>query len=91
MDLVTHRHVLIDKPSGHLPDRIEIEVHTDADNLTHAAVLSVLPRRDGPAIWHQRRAGGDASRRRGCAVAQEAAGRALRAPGDRPVGVCAVG
>jgi S1-C subfamily serine protease len=28
--LVTNRHVVIDKPSGHLPDRIEIEVHTDA-------------------------------------------------------------
>ena len=40
--LVTNRHVLIDKPSRHLPDRIEIEVHTDAENLTRSAVLSVL-------------------------------------------------
>jgi S1-C subfamily serine protease len=53
--LVTNRHVLIDRPSGHLPDRIEIEVHTDADNLTHAAVLSVLLYRNGQAIWHQGR------------------------------------
>jgi len=53
--LVTNRHVLIDRPSGHLPDRIEIEVHTDADNLTHAAVLSVRLYRDGHAIWHQGR------------------------------------
>ena len=53
--LVTNRHVLIDRPSGHLPDRIEIEVHTDADNLTHASVLSVLLYRDGRAIWHQAR------------------------------------
>ena len=53
--LVTNRHVLIDRPSGHLPDRIEIEVHTDADNLTHAAVLSVPLYRNAQAIWHQGR------------------------------------
>ena len=52
---VTSRHVLIDRPSGHLPDRIEIEVHTDAGNLTHAAVISVLLYREGRAIWHQGR------------------------------------
>ncbi|WP_088279526.1 serine protease [Ideonella sp. A 288] len=53
--LITNRHVLIDRPSGHLPDRIEIEVHTDADNLTRAAVLSVWLYRDGQAIWRQGR------------------------------------
>ena len=31
--LVTSRHVVIDEPSAHRPDRIAIEVHTDADNL----------------------------------------------------------
>lgn len=51
--LVTNRHVLIDTPSRHLPDRIEIEVHTDAGNLTRSAVLSVLLYRDGTSIWHQ--------------------------------------
>ena len=56
--LITNRHVLSDRPSGHLPDRIEIEVHTDAHNLTHAAVLSVLLYRDGQAIWHQGRDSG---------------------------------
>jgi S1-C subfamily serine protease len=53
--LVTSRHVVIDRPSAHLPDRIEIQVHTDADNLTHAGVMSVLLYRDGQAIWHQGR------------------------------------
>jgi S1-C subfamily serine protease len=53
--LVTNRHVLIDRPSGHLPDRIEIEVHTDADNLTHAATMSVLLYRGGQSIWRQGR------------------------------------
>ena len=53
--LVTNRHVLIDKPSRHFPDRVEIEVHTDADNLTRSGVLSVLLYRDGKSIWHQGR------------------------------------
>jgi len=56
--LVTNRHVLIDRPTGHLPDRLEIELHADAANLTRAAVLSVLLYRDGESVWHQ---GGDAS------------------------------
>ena len=51
--LVTNRHVLIDRPTGHVPDRIEIEMHTDAENLTNAAALSVLLYRDGRPIWHQ--------------------------------------
>jgi hypothetical protein len=50
--LVTNRHVLLDKPSRHFPDRIEIEVHTDETNLTRSAVLSVLLYRDGKSIWH---------------------------------------
>ena len=31
--LVTSRHVVIDEPSEHYPDRLEIELHTDAANL----------------------------------------------------------
>jgi S1-C subfamily serine protease len=55
--MVTNRHVLMDRPSGHLPDRIEIELHTDAGNLTRATAFSVLLYRDGQAIWHQGRDG----------------------------------
>ncbi len=51
--LITNRHVLVDRPTGHLPDRIEIEVHTDASNLTQAAALSVWLYHEGEAIWHQ--------------------------------------
>ena len=46
---------MIDAPSRHFPDRIEIELHTDADNLTRAAVLSVLLYREGKSVWHQGR------------------------------------
>jgi hypothetical protein len=34
--LVTSRHVVIDPPSKHFPDRIEIELHTEAKNLTRS-------------------------------------------------------
>jgi S1-C subfamily serine protease len=57
---VTSRHVVFDRPSGHFPNRIEIELHADAGNLTRAAVLSVLLYRDGMSVWHQGRdAGGE--------------------------------
>jgi hypothetical protein len=51
--LVTSRHVLIDQPSQHFPDRIEIELHTDLRNLTKMAVQSVLLYEDGRSVWRQ--------------------------------------
>ena len=51
--LVTSRHVVMDEPSGHTPDRIEFEVHTDADNLAQSTGFSVLLYRDGKSIWRQ--------------------------------------
>jgi hypothetical protein len=53
--LVTSRHVVIDKPSKHFPSRIEIELHTDAGNLTQSTGLSVLLYKDGKSIWRQGR------------------------------------
>jgi hypothetical protein len=56
--LVTSRHVLFDGPSDHLPDRIEIDLHTDARDLTKLATLSILLYREGRAAWHQARDSG---------------------------------
>lgn len=53
--LVTSRHVVVDKPTKHFPDRIEIEIHTDATNLTRSIGLSVLLYREGKSIWRQGR------------------------------------
>jgi hypothetical protein len=39
------RHVMIDAPSNHFPNRIEIEIHTDAKNLTRSTSMSVLRNR----------------------------------------------
>ena len=51
--LVTSRHVMIDEPSKHFPDRIEIELHTDADNLTQSTGFSIPLYRDGKSLWRQ--------------------------------------
>lgn len=51
--LVTSRHVLIDEPSGHRPNRIEIQFHTDPENLTKMSVLSIWLYENGSSIWHQ--------------------------------------
>ena len=56
--LVTSRHVLFDEPSGHMPDRIEIEFHTDPRDLTRLVTLSVLLYRDQVAVWHEARDSG---------------------------------
>src|SRR5580658_8546048 len=58
--LVTSRHVLLDEPSKHFPDRIEIELHTDIRNLTCSIGLSVLLYHEGKSIWrHGKDTGGE--------------------------------
>lgn len=53
--LVTSRHVVIDKPSKHFPNRVEVALHTDARNLTLSFVLSVMLYQDGKSVWRQGR------------------------------------
>lgn len=55
---VTCRHVVADEASDHHPDRIEIGVHTDADNLTQTTTQSILLHRGGRAVWRQGEDGG---------------------------------
>ncbi len=51
--LVTSRHVVIDEPSKHFPDRLEIELHIDPDNLAKSTGFSIPLYRDGKSIWRQ--------------------------------------
>ncbi len=51
--LVTARHVMIDEPSQHFPDRIEIELHTDPENLVETTGFSIPLYRDGKGAWRQ--------------------------------------
>ncbi len=49
--LVTSRHVCFDEPSGHHPDRLEIELHTDAGNMTDSIGFSIPLYRNGQGVW----------------------------------------
>lgn len=51
--LVTSRHIMIDEPSKHFPDRIEIELHVDRDNLAKSTGFSIPLYRDGKGLWRQ--------------------------------------
>ncbi len=58
--LVTSRHVVIDETAQHLPDRIEIELHTDDTDLTRSTGFSMLLYAEGQAVWRQGQdSGGD--------------------------------
>jgi len=50
---VTSRHVVIDTPTKHFPNRIDIELHTDAVNLTMAWQHTVWLYKDGKSLWRQ--------------------------------------
>lgn len=56
--LVTSRHVVYEPAIGHRPDRIELNLHVDADDLTRVATLSVLLYDGGLANWRQARDSG---------------------------------
>lgn len=51
--LVTSRHVMFDEPSQHFPDRIEIELHTEANNLARSTGFSIPLYRNGKSLWRQ--------------------------------------
>lgn len=51
--LVTSRHVVIDEASEHLPDRLEIQLHVDPDNMTRSIGFSIPLYRDGKSVWRQ--------------------------------------
>jgi hypothetical protein len=51
--LVTCRHVMIDEPSEHFPDRIEIEIHIDPDNMASSTIFSIPLYRAGKGLWRQ--------------------------------------
>jgi S1-C subfamily serine protease len=51
--LVTSRHVMIDEPSKHFPDRIEIELHIDPRNMAVSTGFSMPLYKDGKSVWRQ--------------------------------------
>ena len=51
--LVTSRHVMIHAPTEHYPDRIEIELHIDGNNLALSTGFSIPLYRAGQSLWRQ--------------------------------------
>ena len=51
--LVTSRHVMFDEPGKHFPDRLEIELHIDSENMTQSLEFSIPLYRDGKGLWRQ--------------------------------------
>ena len=51
--LVTSRHVMIDKPSKHFPDRLEIELHIDSGNVASSTGFSIPLYHKGKSVWRQ--------------------------------------
>jgi hypothetical protein len=49
--LVTSRHVIIDEPSRHFPDRIEIELHVNPENMAESTGFSIPLYRGGTSVW----------------------------------------
>lgn len=56
--LITSRHVVNDPGSEHHPDRIEIELHIDPDNLAKSTGFSIPLYRNRKSIWRQGRDAG---------------------------------
>ena len=51
--LVTSRHVMFDEPTKHFPDRLEIELHTDPDNIAETSGFSIPLYRERKSTWRQ--------------------------------------
>ena len=49
--LITNRHVVLDKPSEHYPDRLEIELHVDPENVADTVGFSIPLYRERKSIW----------------------------------------
>ncbi len=49
--LVTSRHVMYDEPSKHFPDRIEIELHNDINNMASSINFSIPLFHNGNSLW----------------------------------------
>jgi len=53
--LVTSRHVVLDEASAHHPDRLEIELHVDAENVAVTRQFSIPLYRNRKSVWREGR------------------------------------
>ncbi|MAI91539.1 trypsin-like peptidase domain-containing protein [Ponticaulis sp.] len=53
LQLISSRHVVFEEPSGHRPDRIEIELHVSLDDLGQSINFSIPLYRNGKNVWRE--------------------------------------
>lgn len=53
--LVTNRHVVLDETGAHHPDRLEIELHTDSENVGVTRLFSIPLYRNRKSVWRDGR------------------------------------
>jgi S1-C subfamily serine protease len=51
--LVTNRHVVLDEDGKHFPDRLEIELHVDAQTIGRTLQFSIPLYRNGKSVWRE--------------------------------------
>jgi len=51
--LVTSRHVVLDEATNHRPDRLEIELHVDPQNIAVVTQMSIPLYRGNQPVWRQ--------------------------------------
>ena len=51
--LATSRHVMVDEANQHFPDRIQIELHTDPENIAQSTGFSIPLFQKGKSVWRQ--------------------------------------
>ena len=51
--VATSRHVVRDEPSGHAPDRVEIKLHVDEENMADSLTFSIPLYEDGEPLWRE--------------------------------------
>lgn len=51
--LVTNGHVVLDEAGDHRPDRLEIELHMDPDNVAATIQFSIPLYQEGKSVWRQ--------------------------------------
>lgn len=51
--LVTNRHVFLDEAGAHRPDRLEIELHVNPDNVALTTQFSIPLYRSGAPVWRE--------------------------------------
>ncbi len=51
--VVTNRHVVINEPTAHRPDRIELEIHINPENIAQVSNYSIPLYKNSKAVWSE--------------------------------------